>query len=536
MRERTRIGIAISTVALLAATGCSAASGPAPAATSEEVAPGFLAVADSAAPAGGELVVQVDYDTAEASGLDPQGAATARSWMLEGLVYETLTTIDEKLEVAPGLATSWETPSDTEYVFTLADDAVFSNGRAMTPDDVVGSIQRLIDTPVTWTGQLGPVASVAATGEREVTVTLSQPYTPFLAALANTPAAILPMSEIASGEVDITQEMLGTGPLVASAHRQDEQWTFVPNEHHPDAAGLGFSTLTIDIVGDEATRAAALRDGSADLAILNSTDSAALLANASDVQVATQRNTDFHYLMINSVGGDPALADESVRFAINSAIDRATINDLVFGGSTSASGVTPVSLPDSCDPADLPSADRDLDAAASAIDAVGGLELDLLVYTDEPVLAQIAQVVQQNLAEIGVDVSIEQLDYATYSGRVYSDPSDFDLALSWFAGYADPAMVTTWWNPALAGFSSVYMSGSPELNDLIATGASTQPGADRAEAFAELCSLADEQSEMVPLVLRPSIIGWNTASLSPSISSDEGYGDVLRRITEFRAG
>lgn len=535
MHAAARAGMAIATVAVLALTGCTAGASPEATPAQEEAAPGFLAVADDSFDGGGDLVVQVDYDTAEGSGLDPQGAATARSWMIEGLSYETLTTIDENLEVAPKLATSWETPSDTEYVFTLADDAVFSNGRAMTADDVVGSLQRLIDNPTTWTGQLGPVASIEATGELEVTITLTEPYAPFLAALANTPAAILPIAEMESGEVDITAEMLGTGPLVATSHRQDEQWTFEPNEHHPDAADLGFSTLTIDIVGDEATRVAALRDGSADLAVLNSTDSAELLSNASDVTVVGQKNTDFHYLMINSVSGNEALQDQEVRFAINTAIDRDAINELAFGGSTEASGVTPAGLPDSCTAADLPSATGDLEAAKAVIDGIGGLELDLVVYTDEPVLAQIAQVMQQSLAEIGVTVSIEQVDYATYSAQVYGDPSDFDLALSWFAGYADPAMVTTWWNPEVAGFSAVFMQGSDELDALISDGYSTEPGADRAAVFEDLCALADEQSEMVPLVLRPSTIGWNTQSLSPTLTSTEGYGDFLRYITEFRA-
>ena len=536
MHRTARAGAATVVVAALVLTGCAGSGSPDATPTQEEAAPGFIAVADDAFEGGGELVVQVDYDTAEASGLDPQGAATARSWMLEGLAYETLTTIDEDLAVAPQLATSWETPSGTEYVFTLADDAVFSNGRPMTADDVTGSLQRLIDNPTTWTGQLGPVASVETTGELQVTVTLSEPYAPFLAALANTPAAILPISEIESGEVDITTEMLGTGPLVVTGHRQDEEWTFAPNEHHPDAAELGFTALTIDIVGDEATRAAALRDGSADFAVLNSIDSAELLSSAEDVTVVGQKNTDYHYLMINSLTGDEALQDEEVRFAINSAIDRSAIDELAFGGSTDASGVTPSGLPDSCVAADLPSAERDLTAAKATIDEVGGLELDLLVYTDEPVLAQIAQVMQQNLAEIGVTASIEQLDYATYSDRVYGSPADFDLALSWFAGYADPAMVTTWWNPEVAGFSSVFMSGSDELDSLIAEGYTTEPGSDRGAVFEELCALADEQSEMIPLVLRPSTIAWNTSSLSPTLTSNEGYGNFLRHITEFRAG
>lgn len=535
MHTAARAGVAAATVALLALTGCAAGASPDAEPTQEEAAPGFLAVSDEGFDAGGELVVQVDYDTAEAAGLDPQGAATARSWMLEGLSYETLTTIDENLEVAPKLAESWEMPSDTEYVFTLADDAVFSNGRPMTAADVVGSLQRLLDTPTTWTGQLGPIASIEETGELEVTVTLSTPYAPFLAALANTPAAILPMAEIEAGEIDITTEMVGTGPLVATAHRQDEEWTFEPNEHHPDADALGFSTLTIDVVGDEATRAAALRDGSADFAVLNSIDSAELLANAQGVTVVGQKNTDFHYLMINSLTGDKALQDEEVRFAINSAIDRTAINELAFGGSTAATGVTPAGLSDACVAEDLPSAARDIEAAKAVIDGVGGLELDLVVYTDEPVLAQIAQVMQQNLAEIGVTVDIQQVDYATYSDQVYGSPADFDLALSWFAGYADPAMVTTWWNPEVAVFSAVFMKGSDELDELIADGYSTEPGADRAAAFEQLCALADEQSEMIPLVLRPSTIGWNTESLSPTLTSNEGYGNFLRYITAFRA-
>lgn len=526
--------MAIAAITALTLTGCAAGASPDETTTQDEAAPGFLAVTDDAFETGGDLVVQLDYDTAEASGLDPQGAATARSWMLEGLSYETLTTIDENLEVAPMLATSWETPSDTEYVFTLADDAVFSNGRAMTVDDVVGSIQRLLDTPTTWTGQLGPVSSVEATGDLEVTITLSEPYAPFLSALANTPAAILPINEIETGEIDLATEMVGTGPLVATAHRQDEEWTFEPNEHHPDAGSLGFSALTIDIVGDEATRAAALRDGSADFAVLNSIDSADLLSNAADVTVVGQKNTDFHYLMINSLSGDEALQDESVRFAINSAVDRDAINELAFGGSTEASGVTPAGLPDSCVAGELPSATRDITAAKDVIDEIGGLDLNLVVYTDEPVLAQIAQVMQQNLAEIGVTVTIEQLDYATYSARVYEDPADFDLALSWFAGYADAAMVTTWWNPEVAGFSTVFMKGSDELDALIADGYTTEPGDDRATVFEDLCALADEQSEMVPLVLRPSTIAWNTQSISPTLSSAEGYGNFLRYITEFR--
>lgn len=534
MHHTRNAALAAAAVVAIALTGCTASS-TSTGASRDEAAPGFLAVADDSFGTGGELVVQVDYDTAEAGGLDPQAATTARTWMIESLSYETLVTMDEHLQPKPGLATSWETPSDTEYVFHLDTKATFSNGRDMTADDVVGSLQRLISTPTVWTGQLGTIASVEATGEDEVTVKLAEPHTPFLAALANTPAAILPMTEINDGSVDITTQMLGTGPLVVTGHRQDENWTFEPNTHNPKAAELGFSKLRMDIVGDETTRVAALREGSADFAVLNSVDSADALSGAKDVSVLNQQNTDFHYLMINSKSGNEALADQQVRFAINTAVDRDAINQLVFGGSTELTGVTPSPLPDSCDPTKLPSATATTAEAKAVIDGIGGLSLDLITYTDEPVLAEIAQVMQQNLAEIGVTVKIEQLDYASYSARVYADPSSFDLALSWFAGYADPSMVSTWWNPAVAGFSSVFMSGSDELNGFIADGYAAPAGKDRAAVFTELCRAADEQSEMVPLVLRPSIIGYRTDTLSPTITSAEGYGNFLRNLSAFRA-
>ncbi|MGO2091924.1 ABC transporter substrate-binding protein [Microbacterium gubbeenense] len=533
---KKRVFVSLMAVAALGLTACGAPADPDAEETAPAgAAPGHLAVSDPDFASGGELTVQVDYDVDETGGLDPQAAGAARSWMVEGLVYETLTTIDDGLEVAPALATSWEQPSDTEYVFQLDTEATFSNGRDMTAADVVGSLQRLVDTPTTWTGQLGQIDSIEATGDDEVTVTLAEPYTPFLAALANTPAAVLPMEEIEAGDIDITAEMLGTGPLVVADHRQDEYWTFEPNEHDPDVDELGFSSMRIEIVGDESTRVAALRDGSTDLAILNSVDSAGALEGESDVAVVTQQNTDFHYLIMNSISGDEALQNEDVRFAINSAIDRDAINELVLAGTSRPTGVTPAALPDACVAGDLPSAQASVEEAKAVIDELGGLELDLAVYDSEAVLSDIAQVVQQNLAEIGVTVSIESYDYATYSSLVYADPADFDLALSWFAGYADPSMVTTWWNPALAGFSSVYNNGSEATNKLIAEGTKTPAGPERAEIFADLCEAVDAESESVPLVMRPSEIGYRTDSLSPTLFVNEGYGNVLRSITEYRA-
>ncbi|WP_291053392.1 ABC transporter substrate-binding protein [Herbiconiux sp.] len=532
--KRTPLAIGLLATALVL-TACTAPTTESTAATEEQ--PGYLAVADPSLATGGDLSVQLDYDSVEANGLDPQTATTARSWTLMGLVYDTLVTVGPDFSIEPGLATSWDTPSDTEYVFTLRDDAVFSNGRPMTADDVVGSLQRLLDSKSDWSLQLGQVSSVQATGGNEVTVTLAAPYTSFLGALANTPAAILPMTEIADGSVDITTTMLGTGPYVVQDHVQDQSWTFGPNEHYYGAATRGPESVAVDIVTEENTRLAAIRDGSADYAFFNNVDALDLLGGTENARVVNQQNTDFYYLIINSQNPDSPLADQKVRFAINSALDRQEISDIALAGQALPTGVTPATLPGACPAADLPSEKPTTDEIKQALADAGAEDLDLTItlYNTEPALAQIAQVMQQELAAVGVNLTIENLDIGSFVDKIYSSsPSDIDLALSWYAGYGDAAMVSKWWNGDVSTFTAGFKANDPAQNALQVAAGSEPAGAERDATMVELCASVDESSELVPLVTRPGVIGYRTDSLSPTINTNEGYGSVLRDIVDYR--
>ncbi|MGO3147868.1 MAG: ABC transporter substrate-binding protein [Leucobacter sp.] len=527
--------LAFGVTCSLAACGASTASQGG--AVQEEAAPGFLAVADDALTGQGDLTVQLDYDTAEADGLNPQTAQTARSWMIMGLVYETLVTTDENFEIQPMLASSWEQPDDTTYVFTIDTEVTFSNGRALTPEDVAGSLQSQMESLSVWSGQLGPIESVEANGADQVIVKLSEPYAPFLAALANTPAAILPMQEVNDGSLDLTTTMLGTGPYTVADHRQDESWTFDANPDWHGGSDIAVQTLELQIVDQESTRQAALREGSTDLANFVNIDSLTQLGATENLKVVNQTQSDLYYVYVNSQKPDTLLNDVDVRFAINTAIDRQAIADIVFAGETQPTGITPSNLPGACLVEDLPSEQASIDEAKATIEAqdAGDITLDLIVYTAEPVMAQIAQLVQQQLAEIGVTVNIEQFDTATYNERVFTaQPGDFDLSIGWFAGYADPSMVTKWWNPEQAFFNVGFTGVHDDLNELIAEGArETNPEA-RAEVLTNLCATADEYSEIVPLVHRPSVLGFNASLVSPTVQTNEGYGNILRNITDYR--
>lgn len=513
-------------------------TGTIPYAAAEEAAPGFQAMADKNLPAGGTLRVYLDYDTVAAAGLDPRVATTARSWMIMGLSYETLVKVDEKFGFIPGLAKSWKIVSPTEYVFELREDAVFSNGRPMTSEDVKGSIEMLQESKSSWALQLGPIASVDITGPHQVTIRLSAPYTALLGALANTPAAILPVKEARAGTVDLSKQMVGTGPYVATAHVQDESWTFTKNPHHPNAAKIGIDTIDIEIVADEANRLAAIRDGSAHYAFFNNADALDLLGGSPQARVVKQQNTDFYYLILNSKNPASPLRDERVRLAVNAAIDRVQLSDLTLAGYGLTTGVTPVTLPGACDPAKLPSATLSDDEISKLLTDAGAtnIKLSLTTWNEESAPAQIAQIIQQQLQRFGITVDIKVVDDPTYVAEFYGSdqPATADIGISWYAGYGDAAMVSRWWNTEQATFTARYMTGSPELNALVVKASQEPQGASRDQVLTELCAAVDKGAEQVPLMTRPGVIAYRTDKVSPTINTNEGYGNLLRYITDFR--
>jgi peptide/nickel transport system substrate-binding protein len=527
---------ALLAVGALALAGCTADAPPTDGGA--EVAPGFLAVADDSLAAGGTLRVDLDYDSVEVNGLDPATADTARSWMIMGLAYDTLVGIGPDFEATPQIASEWDEVSPTEYRFTLRDDAVFSNGRAVTPDDVKGSLERLQASGGAWSGQVAVISSIEVTGENEITLELSQPYTPLLGVLAHTAASILPMAEIEAGEIDPVTEMIGSGAYVATEHVQDESWTFEANEHYYDRDALGIDTLELRIASDESSRLASIRDGSAQYAFFNNADAIDLLASTPDATVVNQQNTDFFYLQLNSKDPESPLADERVRFAVNAIIDREQLADLASAGTASPTGVSPAALPDACSPDDLPSQQlSDDDIRALLADAgAEGIELSLITWNSETGPGQIAQVIQQQLAEFDITLDIQIIDDGVWAAGVYGDPAvpmTSDLSMSWFAGYGDASIVTNWWR-STAGFTARYMSGSEEQDALIDAASQATAGAERAEAFTALCAIVDESSEMVPLINRPGVIAYRSDMVSPTINTDEGYGDILRYLAEFR--
>lgn len=129
---------------------------------------------------------------------------------------------------------------------------------------------------------------------------------------------------------------------------------------------------------------------------------------------------------------------------------------------------------------------------------------------------------------------INALELGEIVKRVYSGKTaDFDLNISWFAGYADPAMVLPWWDPEVAGFNKAWANSDADLNALIEKSLGAVPGPERAATLRAACARIAQNANIIPLVSKDTIVAYRSDKVSAVIPRSEGYAVPLRRFAEF---
>jgi peptide/nickel transport system substrate-binding protein len=146
---------------------------------------------------------------------------------------------------------------------------------------------------------------------------------------------------------------------------------------------------------------------------------------------------------------------------------------------------------------------------------------------------RIAQVIQASLADVGINAQVEQVPVADWYQRVFSAKTEFDLALSWFAGYSEPTQIFSNWNPKWAGWSAGFMKPNAEYNKLVNEVRQIPDGPQRDRIIEQACQIIYDEANMLPLVSKPDYIGYRKDKIEARFSSVEGNFNTLKYITEF---
>jgi peptide/nickel transport system substrate-binding protein len=477
---------------------------------------------------------------AEITSFDVQIAGTVTSWEMYELVYETLLTTDADLRLQPGLAESWEQAAPTTYVLKLRANAKWSNGRAVTSADVIGTFKRLNDPKIAsyWARQLGSIKSMEAPDERTVKVELAEPHTAFLPALAHITAAIIPAQEFEAGSFDPTKQMLGSGPYMVVDHKQDESWTLARNPYYWRKGYPLADEIDVKIMPDESARIAALRDGRIDYTTFGNPDIGRLVAGDKDIKVLAQQTTNYFRIDVNAKRAQSPFHDKRVRQAMNLALDREAINALVFAGSAAVDYPVPAAFgKQACHDVPtyaVPRAKR-LEMAKALLKeaAPPSLKVDLIASPSDPLFPRIAQVVQQNLADIGMEVQILQLPLAEYLSKVFTK-GEFDFAISWLAGYSDPTMIVSWWNPKYAVWNQVFQEDVPALDAALEEVKKLPDGPARDQKLIEICRMIDDGANLLALDSKIDYVGYRADRIAVRIDPRSGSSNIFQHIAEFK--
>jgi ABC-type dipeptide transport system, periplasmic component len=391
---------------------------------------------------GGTLVAGMQTDPV---GLDPHITnATSTRNMLEN-VYDTLVMFDSSLQIVPGLAGSWEVSEDgLTWTFHLREGVRFHDGDTLQASDVVFSINRIKDPAVASprADDFAVVADIQAPDELTVVMTLSEPFSPLLSKLAHSLNVIV-SEDVVREHGDLQQVVVGTGPFRFVEYVPQTRLVL---ERNPDFWGTDaegnrlpyLDGIVFQFYPDPTARTTAIQTGSVDFIEYVPSADVDILRADPNIEVVGGLSANFRSIYFNVER--PPFDDVNVRRAIAYAIDEQAIVDLaLFGtGGVPATGTTiPASNYYGIDSS--PYIGRDVEAARAALAASAypeGFEFDLYVTSTYDFLRTPAEVIQANLAEIGIRANIVAEDWSIYLPKALE--GDFAATILGESGQSDP--------------------------------------------------------------------------------------------------
>lgn len=488
------------------------------------LAPFALGLPAARAAAGGTVTLRLGDDL---SNLDPAyRVGTIEGNILRAVCQQLAKFKPGSLDWEPDAAKSIKQNSDTEIEFELNPGQMFHGGYGeMTAEDVKFSFERF--TKPDKTGAMVPYADdFAALDHVEVTGT----YTGKLI-LKNPAPAIWTIGICdASGTIlskkafealgdKVATQAIGTGPYLFKEWKAREHVILAANPDYKGADTAPFAEMTLKPIVENRTALLALMAGEVALTEADVTAEDELAkAKANGIESLKIDGIDYTWIGINVEKGP--LADLKVRQAIRLGIDVQSILDGAYGGKVGRANalLAPALLGYW---AEAPVYNRD-PAAAKALLAEAGQTGIALTFTclNDAISQATAQIVQANLAEIGITVTINAIDPGAYWAMGSGDASkDLDLTLIPYTSKFDPGFQTQWFVSAQVGVWNWQRWKNAEFDILHKEAGSTLDKAVRQEKYVRMQQLLDESASCVWITHGAHLFGYAKA-LKPVMLPD----------------
>ena len=340
-------------------------------------------------------------------------------------VYETLVKMNADGKLVPLLAQAWKVSDDrTVYTFQLNPAAKFASGTPVTAQAVVTSFNRIKTETVAspLVEQMKVVKSTEAVDDHTVKVTLTQPSNLWLYDISSTAGIVYDPDGLAT----LDTQPAGSGPFVLQRWNKGQSVVLASNENYWGTPSR-LDEVTFRYFSDPNAMNTAMLSGDLDvISNLQAPDAIDQFADTSRFTVVDGTTTGEVVLALNNAR--PALKDARVRRAISMAIDKKALLENVWNGKGTLIGSMAVPT----DPwyEDLTSVNpynqakaKSLLADAKATNLSLKLRVPTLAYATKS-----AQFVESALRQIGVKVTVEELEFGTWLTDVHNG-GNYDMSI-----------------------------------------------------------------------------------------------------------
>ncbi len=447
--------------------------------------------------------------TATLPNLNPYTLAAPNEPMVSN-VFDGLTRYDKNLVPQPRLAESWNFSEDgLTLTLNLRKGVTFHSERPFTSADVKASMDYVVnpDNGALIAGFARRVVGLETPDDHTVVMKFEKPFPGVF--------DLLELFYITDSETssDFSTTAVGTGAFRVMSHSPGTVTTFEKNDDYWNGAP-GLDGFEIVIAPNQQAAILSLKSGELDLITELGWVDVLPFGRDDDYVTGSAPSGVGHDLSLNLK--TPALQNKAVREAIDLSLDRERIAKLIFGpeGSTwclpfKSNSMAYFEEYDNCE--------YDLDKAQMVLEGAGvDLPIELMILTSTDIRTEyttIAEILQADLAKIGINLTIENVDAVGYRSQ-YVDKREYEIASHAFgrAGKDPSALLET--TVVFRPDGNITSYENPAYTEAVLAGGSTPVLAERREAYKEVARIFREDRFILPIIPRIRLF------VTPSTVSD----------------
>ena len=392
--------------------------------------------------------------------LDPHLTSDTTSAGLVVEIFSGLVALNTDLQLVPDIAESWEINEDgTVYTFHIRDDAKFHDGKRVIADDFKWSMQRaahpdtaspvadtylndIVGVEAVLEGETEDISGITVIDDSTLQIEIDAPKAYFLAKLTYPTAYVLDSENVVSGGRTWTDTPNGTGPFRLKEYRIGERIILERNEHYyRERANV--DSIAMNLAGGQSM--AMYENDEIDITGVGLFDLDRVLDPSEPLhEELVVAPPDFSISYVGFNASMPPFDDPKFRQALNHAVDKHLISNEVLSGLVEpAYGILPPGFPGFNQ--DLTGLEYDPDLARQLLEeseyadpATRPRIVVTVPGTGGTIGLDLEVVIEMWKQELGVEVEIQQVEWATYLQDLNQHKFQAYAGLGWEADYPDP--------------------------------------------------------------------------------------------------